>query len=233
MKAKYYLRGMGLGIMVTSLIFLIAGLFYHPTLSDNEIILEAKKLGMVMEEEGEEAVETKTEDTASEENAKADSEKQDSQDTASGEDTSKEVSSGEDTSKEASTGESDASAEDRDTSATTNQGMGEDDTKETENTGNTSNGAGRENSEEDAEEGENGTSLNGETRGITIEAGQMAAEVCKELKLSGAISDADTFQKYLGDNGYASYLQPGTYEIPEGSSFEEIAKIITQNKVNP
>lgn len=51
MKFKYYLRGAGVGIIVTTLIFTIALLRYEPTLSADEIREKAAKLGMVMPEE--------------------------------------------------------------------------------------------------------------------------------------------------------------------------------------
>ena len=47
MKAKYYLRGMGIGVFVTALIFGIALVFYRPKMSEDEIRREAAKLGMV------------------------------------------------------------------------------------------------------------------------------------------------------------------------------------------
>lgn len=47
MKAKYYLRGMGIGIFITALIFGIALVFYRPKMSEDEIRREAAKLGMV------------------------------------------------------------------------------------------------------------------------------------------------------------------------------------------
>lgn len=50
MKLKYYLRGLGIGIIVTTLILMIAGANQKPELSDSEIIKRAEALGMVMNE---------------------------------------------------------------------------------------------------------------------------------------------------------------------------------------
>lgn len=47
MKRKYYLQGLGLGILVTALVFTIAG---PKELSDEEIIKRAEELGYVKEE---------------------------------------------------------------------------------------------------------------------------------------------------------------------------------------
>lgn len=53
MKLKYYLRGLGMGIIFATLILMISGAIHNNNLSEEEIIQEAKKLGMVMEEETE------------------------------------------------------------------------------------------------------------------------------------------------------------------------------------
>ncbi len=51
MKFKYYLRGVGVGIIFTTLILMIAFSKYKPKMSADEIRHEAGKLGMVMPEE--------------------------------------------------------------------------------------------------------------------------------------------------------------------------------------
>ena len=51
MKLKYYLRGAGVGVLVTTIIFSIAFAFYEPKSSKEEIIQQASALGMVMPEE--------------------------------------------------------------------------------------------------------------------------------------------------------------------------------------
>lgn len=47
MKLKYYMRGLGIGICVTTVILIIAFAFTNNNISDEEIINRAKKLGMV------------------------------------------------------------------------------------------------------------------------------------------------------------------------------------------
>ncbi len=231
MKAKYYLRGMGLGIIVTSLIFLIAGLFYKPQLSEDEIIIEAKKLGMVMEESGTDAKEA---DPEKEDGKEAGGKTEDeSQNTEDGSDKTEDDGKGTKTGSEADDENDQNTVEDEENRQGTD---GEEESEqtiggeETEGNGQTTGSAGEEQNAAGSNETDYGAS-NGETRGLTIEAGENAADVCRDLQLSGAISDAEAFRQYLGAHGYASYLQPGTYEIPSDSSFEEIAKIVTQNKI--
>ena len=48
MRFKYYLRGAGIGVILTTLIFTIAFAVYKPTLSDDEIMKKAEALGMEM-----------------------------------------------------------------------------------------------------------------------------------------------------------------------------------------
>jgi hypothetical protein len=48
MKLKYYLRGLGIGIITTTIILAISFRGYEPALSDEEIMVRAVDLGMVM-----------------------------------------------------------------------------------------------------------------------------------------------------------------------------------------
>ena len=48
MKLKYYLRGLGIGIIVTTIVLMISFSSEEETLSDGEIIARAAQLGMIM-----------------------------------------------------------------------------------------------------------------------------------------------------------------------------------------
>lgn len=60
MKLKYYLRGLGIGIIVTTILLMIAFALHKPTMSDVDIIARAKQLGMVMPEDEELLQDTET-----------------------------------------------------------------------------------------------------------------------------------------------------------------------------
>lgn len=60
MKLKYYLRGLGIGIIVTTILLMIAFALHKPTMSDVDIIARAKQLGMVMPEDEEPLQDTET-----------------------------------------------------------------------------------------------------------------------------------------------------------------------------
>lgn len=51
MRRKYFLRGMGIGIVITALIFTVAYFFNNDSMSTSEIIKQAEALGMIMPEE--------------------------------------------------------------------------------------------------------------------------------------------------------------------------------------
>ena len=53
MKLKYYLRGVGIGIIFATLVMTISSVIHRNNLSDDYIIKEAKKLGMVMKDDSE------------------------------------------------------------------------------------------------------------------------------------------------------------------------------------
>lgn len=51
MKLKYYLRGLGIGIIATTIVLTVSNITGGKNLSDEEIIERAEELGMVMESE--------------------------------------------------------------------------------------------------------------------------------------------------------------------------------------
>ena len=80
MKLKYYLRGIGIGVIVATLIMTISSVIHNNNLSDEMIIKEAQKLGMIMPEntedkdslwEKKEDTEVSTENTVNTENVQS------------------------------------------------------------------------------------------------------------------------------------------------------------------
>ena len=66
-----------------------------------------------------------------------------------------------------------------------------------------------------------------QTAGITINRGDDSGSVSRRLYEAGLVENAKAFDNYLCNNGYSRSINPGTYEIVPGTSEEEIAKIIT------
>lgn len=67
----------------------------------------------------------------------------------------------------------------------------------------------------------------GELVTIEIFRGDGSYTVSMRLENAGLVSDAREFDKYLVDNGYSRTIRAGTYSIPVGASWEEIIDIIT------
>lgn len=62
---------------------------------------------------------------------------------------------------------------------------------------------------------------------VTVKKGASSGSVSSRLQEAGLVEDAKSFDNYLCNNGYSRSINPGTYEIIPGTSEEEIAKIIT------
>ena len=63
---------------------------------------------------------------------------------------------------------------------------------------------------------------------VTITVGMYSEEIAEKFKALGLVEDAKAFDDFLCDNNYASLIREGIYKIAKGSSYEEIAKIITK-----
>lgn len=66
-----------------------------------------------------------------------------------------------------------------------------------------------------------------QTASITIQRGDDSGSASRRLYEAGLVENAKAFDNYLCNNGYSRSINPGTYEITPGTSEEEIAKIIT------
>lgn len=64
---------------------------------------------------------------------------------------------------------------------------------------------------------------------FTISPGMNSDQVAELVKEKGLISNAQEFDKYLVDNGYANRIRINTYKVPRGSDYKTIAeKIVTE-----
>lgn len=68
---------------------------------------------------------------------------------------------------------------------------------------------------------------NTETVTFVITSGMISNTAASILEELGVVESGYDFNMYLYNNGYESRLRVGTYEIPIGASYEEIARIIT------
>lgn len=63
---------------------------------------------------------------------------------------------------------------------------------------------------------------------VTVERGMTARKVADRLESAGAISDSEDFVKYLVNAKLADLINIGTFTIPQGASYAEIGKILTE-----
>ncbi|MBQ4536821.1 MAG: hypothetical protein II994_04285 [Lachnospiraceae bacterium] len=199
MKLKYYLRGLGLGILVSALILGIAGGNRQTTLSDEEIKARAEKLGMV---DGSNLTlsQVQSSQEATKESEELPTEANESKELPAETKETEELP--------IEPKESDGGAEE-----TTEVPEASTETESTE-------GATAASSETETTEG---------TAIVTfvIKSGASSDAVSRNLVTAGLVENAKEFDAYLCNNGYSRSLRVGSFEIPTGSTWEEIAKIIT------
>ena len=218
MNLKYYLRGLGVGIVVTSLILGIGLGSRKETLSNEEIKERARALGMVEEpvtvaeaaaQQEEEAQEKVTADPVPEENAEGDAE------------TIVSVAPGVSSEPAVSTGAAPEASEEPNASAASEPASS------TAPEAGAAPEAGVKPVANEAEE-DSGTAPEKEIVDITINPGEGSYVISQKLEQSGLVDDATEYDAYLCDNGYHTKLRAGVHKIPMGSTREEIAKLLCQ-----
>ena len=203
MKLKYYLRGLGIGIIVTTIILAISFSTRDVEMSDEEVIARARQLGMVMQEETEQ---NQTEETQADD----------------GEHNMTTVPETE----QMSVDSTEISAEqllEQVTEPDTEPATEEKPVADTEP-------AAEEKTVADTA-ASTGVKKEGTYR-LLIKKGDVCRVVCEELAAAGIISDAEAFRKYLFEIGYASMMGVGEYDIPYGLTREEVAEILKAGPID-
>lgn len=208
MNLKYYLRGLGVGIVVTSLILGIGLGSRKETLSNEEIKERARALGMVEESITVAEAATQQEEEAQESEADADLQLKD--DVVDEADPEPAVSASPEVSSEPAAGASTSPEASAIPKASTQP------VPSAEPTVSATPKAGDEAAETK------------EIVDITINPGEGSYAISRKLEQSGLIDDAAEYDAYLCDNGYHTKLRAGVHKIPMGSTREEIAKLLCQ-----
>lgn len=63
---------------------------------------------------------------------------------------------------------------------------------------------------------------------FSIERGMSSGKVAKLLEDKGLVDDADAFNTYIVEKKKASVIKIGTYTLPKGSTYEDIINTITK-----
>lgn len=196
MKLKYYLRGMGIGIVVTTLLFMIFISMHRNEGEDKVAVVpqntESKTVGQLHEDRQAVPAETETKEPSVEPDVK--------QPAVSGQEQPQDAK----TDKEPPTKSKEETPE--------NQKPEEDHKTE---------------SSPEPETPVQPESKQEEKVRIEISGGQFSDVVCRKLEEAGLIDNAKAFNDYLVQKDYDNGILPGIYEIPKGSTYEEIAVLLT------
>ena len=171
----------------------------HETLTDEEIKAEAMKLGMVEKEDALDQV-LKQEGTAA----------PTSDATATVEASAAAETSAEKTPQQTERASSDVTAEPEDAMETVKK-----ETKAPKST-------------PSAEKSKDTKKTSNSYVKVEIKAGTWSGEIAQKMSELALVDDAEEFDDFLCDNGYASMIRVGVYQIPKGSTYKEIAEIITK-----
>lgn len=238
MKLKYYLRGLGIGIILTTIILTISYSGRELELTDEEIIQRAEALGMVMEEdslfpnknkEDEPKVENSTENIIETEQdiLKENSEVISEQETV--------IENSQEMSESENIVENSETVTESETVIENNEIISESENKNKETTSedtmkNSETVSEQEydvvNSETLSEDGNSVTDNEDEVYRLMIYPGYSANSISRELERNGVIADRKELAQYLAEVGYSRMLLVGEYEIPYGSTLEEIYEIL-------
>ena len=211
MKLKYYLRGLGIGILITTVILSLAGVG-RKNMTDEEVVKRAKELGMVEST----LLSDLPDQTKTDEVRPTEPETSLQPETSEQENSAEpEAGPGPETS-EPETLEPEVSPEPEETASTPETPVAPEETP-----------VAPEETPVSPEDGNPDTPA-GETVTLVIGRGESSTTVSKNLKKAGIVKDAAAFDRFLCNNGYDKKIITGTYEIPYGASEEEIAKIITR-----
>lgn len=200
-KNKYYMRGVGVGILVCALILIISRMNTGAVISDEEVISRARELGMI--ESGEQSL---TEATFVSDVTESPQEPS--------------VSASPETTPEP---EIAASPEEtgepyEDPSPEPSPDASEEPSPE----------ASPEPSPEETPSDEDDPLLTDLVYvTLTIYGGNSSDTVARRAEELGLVTNAKEFDEYLVSNGYANRIRVGSFQIPLGASYEYIAKAIT------
>lgn len=230
MNLKYYLRGLGTGILVTVILMGIALGGKKETLSDNEIKERAKALGMI--EESTRLADAATASPKEEVTTAPKASPKDGEETALDESGSAVPTSAVNaTSKPTAdaTSKPTADAASKPTADVTSRPTA----KPTPKAETLENVTSKPTPEADPKAEESMKPVEEPVAGpsdgtisIQIARGDDSYAVCRKLEEAGLIISASDFDRYLYENGYDKRLNIGTYKIPEGTAPQEIARMI-------
>lgn len=216
MKLKFYLRGIGLGIIVAVALCISAGM-KNDQISDEEIIKRAEALGMVpssetLNESVDEAIRDGLETEEMTEN--------DASGDAAAVKVNEDIPATEPDETEVNPDEADNSNFDETPPAAGSDGTAT--PKVTPTLTKEVTPAPTKEADKDTNDTENDT----EYITVVVERGNGSDTVARKIEAAGLVANASEFDRYLCNNGYDKRISAGNHKIPINAREEEIAKIL-------
>lgn len=216
MKLKFYLRGIGLGIIVAVALCISAGM-KNDQISDEEIIKRAEALGMVpssetLNESVDEAIRDGLETEEMTEN--------DASGDAAAVKVNEDIPATEPDETEVNPDEADNSNFDETPPAAGSDGAAT--PKVTPTLTKEVTPAPTKEADKDTNDTENDT----EYITVVVERGSGSDTVARKIEAAGLVANASEFDRYLCNNGYDKRISAGNHKIPINAREEEIAKIL-------
>lgn len=226
MRLKYFLRGLGIGIIVTTIILAIS----HNAgrrMSDSEVIGRAKELGMAYTtaaqenstESATETTETETDTTEPVTTGQESTTDTEAGSTAETESSEASTTAQETTGVRETTTQQETTTQETTIQETTTTRAAQESTTETTHEASTTE-AETTQAENESTETEASTVI---TYTLTIASGMSSNTVCDILKKNGIIADSGDFDRFLVSSGYADRIRVGSFEVNSGMSYDELA----------
>lgn len=216
MKLKYYLRGLGLGIIFTTIILMISFWSHKNDISDEEVIRRAERLGMVMKDGNSSIWNKQPDDTAATENSPT-------TEAVDGSDAAQQTDKG--SKKNGSWRQFDTQDGEAPTDGAADS-SGSEKTDKTDKADSEKTDKADTSSSEKTDDTASKTSKSSKKVSITIAKGDGCRVVAEELMAKGLVEDSEDFRKYMDKMDLDSKLKVGKFSIKKGATYEQIAKII-------
>lgn len=199
---KNFIRGMGVGILITTIVLGTAYMLVGRTISDSEVKERAKKLGMV-EEQQNILKENASEEAGSQNGAENDVSSQEAVQTVP-----------EETSGEEPAAVPEVTAVPEEQTFTDNAGQQMPDSGTVQ--------------EQTAPDVPQAAETAGEKVSVTINRGQDGISVSRMLQENGVVADAFDFNRYLSENRLQMDIMHGTFELEKNMDYGAIVQKIVR-----
>ena len=231
MRMRYYLRGLGIGIVVTALLMGFTKGGQKETLTDAEIVERAKSLGMVESSVlsadlgDKEDISVNGISEADQQEVMPETETETADNT---EQTEPETTDNTEQSKPETTDDTEQTKPETTDDAEQSKPETADDTEQTEPETANNTEQSKPDKETEAENPEKVGTVTGNRYVVTIYSGDGSRTVANRLEEMGVIEDAAEFDRYLCQNGYDKRLTTGNHEINAGADEKEIAEALVK-----